>query len=89
MPKFDQTGPQGTGPMTGRGLGPCGMGMGWRQGGGRGFGQGQGQGRGLCRYFWGNQPQDPAARKLALEEYRDALKEELEDLETELASLDK
>lgn len=23
MPKLDQTGPQGTGPMTGRGMGPC------------------------------------------------------------------
>ena len=34
MPRFDQTGPQGRGPMTGRGLGPCGRGMG--RGGGYG-----------------------------------------------------
>ncbi len=38
MPKFDGTGPQGQGPRTGRGMGPCGGGM------GRGFGFGQGMG---------------------------------------------
>ncbi|MFH1711229.1 MAG: DUF5320 domain-containing protein [Nanoarchaeota archaeon] len=32
----DRTGPNGLGPMTGRGLGPCGCGM--RRGFGRGFG---------------------------------------------------
>jgi len=36
MPGQDGTGPQGQGPMTGRGLGPCGWGM--RRGFGRGFG---------------------------------------------------
>jgi len=36
MPRQDGTGPQGFGPMTGRGLGPCGCGM--RNGFGRGFG---------------------------------------------------
>lgn len=36
MPNTDRTGPQGLGPMTGRGLGPCGNGM--RRGCGRGFG---------------------------------------------------
>ncbi len=35
MPKFDGTGPQGMGPMTGRGLGPCGGRI--KLGGGRGF----------------------------------------------------
>ncbi len=34
MPGFDGTGPQGFGPRTGRGLGPCGSGF------GRGFGRG-------------------------------------------------
>jgi hypothetical protein len=33
MPNMDKTGPQGLGPMTGRGLGPCGGGM--RRGMGR------------------------------------------------------
>lgn len=28
MPGFDRTGPQGRGPETGRGLGPCGRGLG-------------------------------------------------------------
>jgi len=36
MPKFDGTGPQGQGPRTGRGMGPCGGGVGC------GFGQGMG-----------------------------------------------
>ncbi|MBN1923978.1 MAG: DUF5320 domain-containing protein [Nanoarchaeota archaeon] len=33
MPGFDGTGPNGRGPMTGRGMGPCGKGM--RRGFGR------------------------------------------------------
>ena len=46
MPRFDETGPQGFGPGTGLGIGPCGGGMGWRRGRGRGwfgrfFGQSQ------------------------------------------------
>ena len=36
MPGQDRTGPMGQGPLTGRGLGPCGMGF--RRGCGRGFG---------------------------------------------------
>jgi len=36
MPGFDGTGPQGSGPRTGRSLGPCGSGFG--RGFGRGFG---------------------------------------------------
>ncbi len=35
MPRFDQTGPVGSGPRTGRGMGPC----------GRGYGRGWGFGR--------------------------------------------
>jgi len=41
MPKFDGTGPQGQGPRTGRGAGPCGGGLG--QGRGVGFGRGLGR----------------------------------------------
>jgi hypothetical protein len=40
MPGRDGTGPWGYGPMTGRGLGPCGMGF--RFGAGRDFGRGMG-----------------------------------------------
>ena len=38
MPAQDRTGPLGQGPMTGRGLGPCGRGLAR----GRGFGRGRG-----------------------------------------------
>jgi hypothetical protein len=67
MPFGDRTGPQGLGPMTGRGAGHCagyplpgyaspapgrGLGRGGRgQGWGRGFGRGRGRGFG-----WGPQP---------------------------------
>jgi len=40
MPGQDRTGPEGYGPMTGRGFGPCGCGM--RRGLGRGYGRGFG-----------------------------------------------
>jgi hypothetical protein len=38
MPWRDGTGPLGRGPLTGRGLGPCGRGLGFRRGFGMGFG---------------------------------------------------
>jgi len=62
MPGFDKTGPQGEGPLTGRGDGPClsdsqksiieklfgrGRGLGRALGRGLGRGRGQGLGRGL------------------------------------------
>lgn len=75
MPRFDQTGPAGLGPMTGRGFGPCGMGLGWR----RKFGMG----RGMGRYFNWNWPQTKEDQKRALTEYRKALEEELEDVKKE------
>ena len=37
MPRFDGTGPRGTGPMTGWGLGPCACGMRRGVGAGRGW----------------------------------------------------
>jgi hypothetical protein len=75
MPRFDQTGPTGMGPMTGRGFGPCGLGLGWR----KRFGPG----RGLGRYFGWSDPQTEGDKKKALAEYKKALKEELEDVEKE------
>lgn len=52
MPNRDGTGPNGRGPLTGRGLGPCargnrgrGNGVNQGRGQGRGFGQGRGTGR--------------------------------------------
>ncbi len=75
MPRFDGTGPMGQGPMTGRGFGPCGMGLGWR----KRFGAG----RGMGRYFHWNWPNTAEDQKKALAEYKQALKEELEDVEKE------
>lgn len=65
MPGGDGTGPNGFGPMTGRGLGYCagystpgytkgpGLGLGRGFGGGRGRGFGRGMGRGRGRRFSG------------------------------------
>jgi hypothetical protein len=59
MPRGDRTGPQGMGPMTGRGAGFCAgypvpgfMNPGWGRGYGYGFGQGYGYGRGYG-FGWG------------------------------------
>ena len=76
MPRFNGTGPQGVGPMTGRGLGPCNGGLGLRRGLGRG--------RGLGRCWWWNFPQVKKEDKLEmLVSYRKALEEELADIEKE------
>ena len=85
MPGFDKTGPQGQGPMTGRGLGPCGAGRKF----GMGFGRCRGYGRGLGRYFGWNAPQTKEERVEDIEAYRKALQEEMEEAEKELAELKK
>ncbi|MBN1377031.1 DUF5320 domain-containing protein [Candidatus Woesearchaeota archaeon] len=71
MPGYDRTGPNGQGPMTGRGMGYCapadtysrgrGLGRGFfgyglRRGFPGGRGLGFGRGRGLGRGFIGNMP---------------------------------
>lgn len=81
MPAFDQTGPQGMGPSTGRGFGPCGRGM--------GFGRRLGCGRGLGKYFGWNTPQTKEEKLKDIEAYQSALKEELEDVEKQLTDLQK
>lgn len=76
MPGFDQSGPQGQGPMTGRGLGPCAMPVG-RQG--RGMGLGRGNGRGYGRF---------AGRSyLTKGEEVEDLEGEAKDLEADLKAL--
>lgn len=79
MPWMDQTGPAGLGPMTGRGMGWCGMDVGWRRG--------RGYGRGLGRYFGLNFPQTKAEKQEALDEYRKALEEELQEVGKALKDL--
>ena len=83
MPGFNQTGPQGQGPMTGRGFGPCGRGL------RMGFGRERGYGGGLGRYFGWNVTQTKEEKVEDLQTYKKALQEELEDLEKELTDLQK
>ena len=64
MPRFDGTGPQGQGPLTGRGSGPCSpqngnelgrgrFGRRLRRGFGQGFGRRLGRGFGRVRGWFG------------------------------------
>lgn len=80
MPNFDGTGPSNTGPMTGRGFGPCGFGLGWR----KRFKAGRGMGRYFGNWNW---PQTKEEQAQALEEYQKALEEELEDVQREAEKL--
>ncbi|NLI29036.1 MAG: DUF5320 domain-containing protein [Nitrospiraceae bacterium] len=85
MPGFNQTGPQGFGPGTGRGLGPCGAGM-RRQG----F-----SGRGMGRRFLGARFQpglratDPSDERAWLTEEATALERALTDVRKRLDALTK
>lgn len=94
MPNLDKTGPQGQGPMTGRGMGHCATPAG-RQGVGRGmgrrmgFGRCCGYGRGLGRYFGWNMPQTEEEQKKDLLDYKKSLQEEMEDVEKELSEIQK
>ena len=75
MPFRDQTGPMGQGPMTGRGLGPC--------GGGMGYGRGYGRGMGWRRWV------QPTAReeKEMIQEEMSVLKEQMKILEDRFKEL--
>jgi hypothetical protein len=88
MPRGDQTGPAGAGPMTGRGAGFC---AGFNQPGfatGGGFGRGMGRGF-RNRFFagWGNAPQAPvqpanqADRISALKAQMDRIQQQIDSLE--------
>jgi len=86
MPLFDRTGPSGQGPLTGRGVGPCGGGAGFgsRFGFGRGSRFGRGFGRGFFGRgfgFFGRAPTEAEEKEL-LEDYK-------KDLEQELSAVDK
>lgn len=75
MPGKDKTGPMGIGPMSGRGMGPCGGGMAY---GGRSGGRGLG-----WRRFWGFYPAPNVNKK----EEAEILSEEAQALEEDLADI--
>ncbi|HPN67624.1 MAG TPA: DUF5320 domain-containing protein [bacterium] len=75
MPNYDGTGPNGNGPMTGRGMGNCGTRGGRRSGCGMGCG---------CRGMRRMMPYQPTK-----DEYIKMLKEEMKDIQAELDELEK
>lgn len=80
MPRRDATGPQGMGPLTGRGMGPC---QGEARLGGAGYGRGFGRGfgRGLNRGYgrgYGYRAYQPSKEDLQLE--KDDLERRLKDI---------
>ncbi len=79
MPRFDGTGPAGQGPMTGRGLGPCGGGQAFGRGRGAGRGMGRGLGYGRGYGFYQPTKEDTQAYIKDLEAEIKAVKESLKD----------
>lgn len=73
MPRLDGTGPQGQGPLTGRGFGSCGAGL------RRGYGYGRGWGR--QRFI------SPKNELSALEQEEKALQEEIKAIQEEKRAL--
>lgn len=101
MPNFNGMGPNGAGPMTGRGMGPCseaagisprygrgrgfGPGMGYGMGVGRGSGRGWGRGWAAIGYGPGGEATASANMRGALEERKAFLRAELARTEALLA----
>jgi len=79
MPRQDKTGPNGQGPMIGRGLGPCGRGL--HRGFRRGFGRGMGW---RC---WGLPYAEPVSFTEA--EEKKLLEAELKEIELEKQEIQK
>ena len=75
MPNLDGTGPQGLGPRTGRGLGPCGRGLGRHS---RGLGRGRNSGRSLTKE---EELADLDEQEKCLKEELDAVKERKQALQ--------
>ena len=98
MPGFNQRGPQGLGPMTGRGQGGCGnrntagagygtgFGAGYSgRGCGRGFAGGRGMGRGMGRGFGqAAAPVSGPVNEAALQDRARMLEEELNAIKAQL-----
>ncbi|EKE05365.1 MAG: hypothetical protein ACD_19C00337G0001 [uncultured bacterium] len=88
MPGLDQTGPQGQGPMTGKGKGSCKKGSMRMK---RGFGRCcNGMGRGAGRSFgWNHVSQTKEEKIEDIQTYKQELQEEIENMDTQLADLQK
>jgi len=85
MPGQNGTGPLGQGPMTGRGLGPCGAGMGR----GRGFGRGMGRGMGMNPGYGAvAEPVSPADEKAYLEQNLGALETAQKNVQARIDQLE-
>ena len=95
MPRGDQRGPQGLGPMTGRGMGFCAgyptpgyMNPGPGYGQSMAYGRGRGLGRGMGWRRWAV-PNAPADEKKMLQEETGLLQEELKLLQDRIKELEK
>ncbi len=87
MPNFDGTGPEGRGPMTGRGMGNCAEAR-PRRFFRRGFGRGIGYGfRRAFNYSQDYPVNEPAT--FTKEEQKKILQEELKDMENEKKAIEK
>lgn len=82
MPRLDGTGPRGQGPMTGRGLGPCGGGY------GHGRGMGYGRGYGLSWNPWSYRQPTATEEKAIIQDDIAALREELKAAEERLSQIE-
>ena len=103
MPWGDRTGPNGAGPMTGRGAGYCAgyaapgyanpvSGLGYRGfgrggGGGRGYGRGFGRGWGRGASYYGDAPVAPYAPAVSAQQELEMLKSEAKALENEIKAI--
>lgn len=83
MPRYDKTGPLGTGPI-GRGMGPCGGGQAAGWGRGRGFRHGGGRGPG-----WMSNPYSSEDERQSLEQQKGWLEEQITVITQRLNSLGK
>lgn len=98
MPYGDRRGPDGFGPMTGRGMGYCAgydrpgyanqdYGRGYGRGFGRGYGRGMGYGHAYPAYYPANVSN--VSEKTVLENDIKILKEQLSSMEDRLSEINK
>lgn len=86
MPRFDGTGPVGSGPMTGRGLGSCSGGM---RKGLRGRGMGYGMMMNGCPWYGPMAKPTVQEEQEILKEQIELMKENLHEAEKRFAEIEK